>query len=110
MKDVPVIYMVRSWVNPEGGSRYTDWLESKHMAEVVAEPGVQWARKVALDETDEKGWRSYLLIYGFESEASLAAYFESPAREGFWSELQTMKDIHYSERFYGPVDFSLDKD
>jgi antibiotic biosynthesis monooxygenase (ABM) superfamily enzyme len=108
MNDVPVLYMVRSWTKPEGGRRYLDWLEDKHMAEVVDQPGVLWARKVALDQPDEQGWPCLLLIYGFASREDLQNYLESPARDGFWNELESFKDVHYSERFYGDVDFAVD--
>ena len=105
----PVLYMVRAWVSPNGGERYLRWLESKHMAEVIKEPGFLWARKCRLDQTDDKGWQGYLLIYGLASRAALDAYMKSPARERFWKELEPLNDVHYAERFYGAVDFELDK-
>lgn len=108
MKDIDLIYVVRSWYDPENGQPYLDWLENKHMREVLQEPGIEWARRVMLDQPDEKGWPSCLLIYGFENRDALAAYMESDAREGFWKELQTMKDIHYSDRFWGDVDVRLE--
>ncbi len=103
-----VLYVVRSWVDPDNGQPYMDWLESKHMAEVLAEPGVQWARKALLDQADENGWQSCLLLYGFENRAALDAYMKSDARNRFWRQLEAMKDIHYSDRFWGDVDFALD--
>lgn len=105
----PVMYMVRAWVSPEGGDRYLRWLETKHMAEVIKEPGFLWARKCRLEQTDDKGWQGYLLIYGLRSQAALDAYLKSPARERFWKELEPLNDVHYAERFYGTVDFELDK-
>ena len=66
--DAPVLYMVKVWVSPDGGSGYLRWLEHKHMAEVIAEPGFLWARKVHLDQVDDKGWEGYLLIYGLEGD------------------------------------------
>ena len=105
----PVLYMVRAWVSPTGGERYLRWLESKHMAEVIKEPGFLWARKCRLDQTDDKGWQGYLLIYGLASRAALDAYMKSPARERFWKELEPLNDVHHAERFHGAVDFELDK-
>jgi antibiotic biosynthesis monooxygenase (ABM) superfamily enzyme len=105
----PVLYMVRAWVSPHGGERYLRWLEDKHMAEVIKEPGFLWARKCRLEQTDDKGWQGYLLIYGLASRAALDAYLQSPARERFWKELEPLNDVHYAERFYGSVDFELDK-
>ena len=101
--------MVRAWVSPQGGDRYLRWLEAKHMAEVIKEPGFLWARKCRLDQTDDKGWQGYLLIYGLASRAALEAYLQSPARQRFWKELEPLNDVHYAERFYGSIDFELDK-
>lgn len=107
--DAPVFYMVRSWVSPDGGQDYITWLETKHMADILAQPGVMWARKVDLDQADEKHWGSVLLVYGFESRDALNAYLASPARKSFWVELEEFNDVHRSERFWGDVDFSLDR-
>jgi antibiotic biosynthesis monooxygenase (ABM) superfamily enzyme len=101
----PVLYMVRVWVAPDGGERYLRWLEEKHMAEVIREPGFLWASKYALEQTDDKGWRSYLLLYGLETRAALDAYLDSDSRKRFWEELKPLNDVHYAERFYGSLDF-----
>jgi len=105
--NTPVLYMVRAWVSPQGGERYLRWLEDKHMAEVIREPGFLWARKVALEQADEQGWQSYLLIYGLASRPALEAYLHSPARERFWKELEPFNAVHRAERFYGAVDFEI---
>jgi len=106
--DAPVLYMVKVWVSPDGGARYLRWLEEKHMAEVIREPGFLWARRCRLEQTDERGWAGYLLVYGLASRAALAAYLASPARARFWQELVPFDDVHRAERFYGAVDFALD--
>ena len=106
--DAPVLYMVRAWVSPDGGERFLRWLEDKHMVEVIAEPGFLWARKCRLEQTDDKGWEGYLLIYGLGSRGALEAYLASPAREGFWRELEALDDVHYAERFFGTVDFAIE--
>jgi antibiotic biosynthesis monooxygenase (ABM) superfamily enzyme len=106
--DAPVLYMVRAWVSPDGGERFLRWLEDKHMAEVIAEPGFLWARKCRLEQTDDEGWQGYLLIYGLGSRDALEAYLASPARAGFWRELESLKDVHYAERFFGTVDFAIE--
>jgi len=107
--NAPVLYMVRAWVSPNGGDHYLRWLEQQHMAEVIKEPGFLWARKCRLEQTDDKGWQGYLLIYGLVSRAALDAYLQSPARQRFWKELEPLNDVHYAERFYGSIDFELDK-
>src|SRR5207247_8725678 len=76
----PVLYMVKVWVSPDGGERYLRWLEEKHMAEVIREPGFLWAQRCRLEQRDEQGWLGYLLIYGLESRAALERYPGSPAR------------------------------
>ncbi len=106
--DAPVLYMVTAWVSPHGGERYLHWLETKHMAEVISEPGFLWARRVALEQKDGNGWNGYLLIYGLESRAALEAYLASPARETFWRELEPLNDVHRAERSYGTVDFAIE--
>jgi antibiotic biosynthesis monooxygenase (ABM) superfamily enzyme len=102
-----ILYMVRSWVDPEKGQPYLDWLETKHMVEVCAEPGFLWARKVELDQKDCSGWNGYLLLYGLADREALDAYLKSPARQRFWKELEAFEEIHYSERFYGKADFAV---
>jgi Domain of unknown function (DUF4286) len=102
-----ILYMVRSWVDPDLGQPYLDWLETKHMVEVCAEPGFLWARKVELDQKDSSGWRGFLLLYGLADRAALDAYFKSPTRDGFWKELEAFEAIHYSERFFGATDFAV---
>src|SRR5439155_497889 len=58
----PVLYMVKAWVSPDGGERYLRWLEEKHMAEVIREPGFLWAQRCRLEQRDEQGWLGYLLM------------------------------------------------
>lgn len=102
----PVLYFVQSWVRPDGGERYLRWLEDRHMAAVLREPGMLWARRVALEQTDAQGWQGWLLIYALASRDALEAYLHSPAREGFWRELEPLADVVRSDRFWGSVDFA----
>src|SRR5262245_4617540 len=106
--DAPVLYMVKAWVSPDGGERYLRCLETKHMAEVIRDPGCLWARRCKLEQADPLGWEGYLLIYGLESRAALEAYLHSPARERFWQELVPFDDVHRAERFFGTVDLALE--
>ncbi|MSO65298.1 MAG: hypothetical protein EXQ85_05795 [Alphaproteobacteria bacterium] len=107
MTAASVIYCVRSWVDPAHGQPYLDWLETKHMREVLMQPGVRWAKRVVLDQTDANGWRGYLLMYGLTDRTALDGYLSGDARLGFWRELEAFKDIHYSERFWGDVDLTI---
>ena len=106
--DAPVLYFVKAWVSPDGGERWLRWLEDKHMAEVLREPGFLWARRCRLEQADEKGWQGWLLIYGLESRDALERYLESPARKRFWRELEPFDAVHRAERFYGSVDLALE--
>ena len=69
--EAPVLYMVKAWAAPDGGERWLRWLEEKHMAEVIREPGFLWAKRCRLEQTDEHGWTGWLLVYGLESRAGL---------------------------------------
>ena len=109
MNDVPVFYMVRSWVSPDGGQAYLDWLERKHMADILSQPGVLWAPRINLDQADDRHWKSILLIYGFVSRDALNTYLASPSRQSYWEELEQYADVHTSERYWGDVDVALDK-
>ena len=105
----PVVYCVQSWFHPAKGGPYLKWLEEKHMAEVLAHPGIISARRTMLDQTDDNGWWCCLLMYEMENRSVLDSYLDSPAREVFWNELEGFGDIHYSERFWGETDLELYK-
>lgn len=107
MKTGDTLYMVKNCVDPANGQRFLDWMETKHMPDVLALPGVLWGRKVALEQKDDRGWDCHLLIYGYKSRAALDAYLESDARKGFWKELKEFDDVHSGERFFGTIDFSV---
>ena len=107
MKDAELIYVVKSWYDPNQGEPYIDWLENKHVREVLEEPGILWAKRVRLDQSDDNGWPCILLVYGFENRDALNTYMKSSSRLRFREELNEMRDIHYSERFWGDVDLKL---
>src|SRR5207248_2822722 len=104
----PVLYMVKAWVSPDGDERYLRWLEEKHMAEVIREPGFLWTQRCRLEQRDEQGLLVYLIFYGLESHEALERYLASPARERFWRELEPLGDVQRAERFYGTVDLRLE--
>ncbi len=98
-------YIVRYWVTPEAEARLLAWLDGGHTAEVVAQPGFLWARRVRLEETDSLGWRAFTTIYGLESKAALDAYFKNPIREKFAREGAAFADVMRSERSWGAQEF-----
>ena len=74
----------------------------------MAEPGVLWTRKVALEQSDADGWRGYLVVYGFASRGVLEAYLTSATRERIIAEGKSLfGDAHRIERWYGSVDFEV---
>ena len=46
--DAPYLYVVKFWFHPDGAATILHWLDSKHMAEVTAQPGFRWSRRVRL--------------------------------------------------------------
>ncbi|HEY5209714.1 MAG TPA: DUF4286 family protein [Stellaceae bacterium] len=100
-------YVVRFWIKPEGGQAVIDWLDSRHMAEVTAQPGFLWSRRCRLEQDAPDGWHAYLMIYGLESRAALERYFNSPARERFAEEGKPFAAVMRTERGWGTVESSI---
>jgi hypothetical protein len=100
--------VVRVWVAPEAEAALLRWLEGGHVAEVVGQPGFQWCRRLRLEPKD--GWNGYSMIYGIESRAAFDKYNSNQelmakfARERGPFEKQMRID-----RFFGEVDFAVDK-
>jgi len=44
--DAPFTYVVKFWVDPKGADAIMHWLDCKHTADVVAQPGFRWVRRV----------------------------------------------------------------
>ena len=63
MLDAAYYYIVRYWIAPAGEARVMAWLDGGHIAEVAAQPGFLWARRIRLEETDSLGWRAFANIY-----------------------------------------------
>ncbi len=101
MLDAGYFYIVRFWVAPEAEARLLAWLDGGHTAEVVAQPGFLWARRIRLEETDSLGWRAFASIYGLESKAALDAYFKNPVREKFAREQAPFAGVMRAERSWG---------
>ena len=89
--DAPYLYVVKFWVHPDGAATILHWLDEKHMAEVTAQPGFQWSRRVRLDEDADDGWHAYMMIYGLESRDALMRYFESDAPKQYASRAQAVR-------------------
>ncbi|HEY7609588.1 MAG TPA: hypothetical protein VIF14_10190 [Alphaproteobacteria bacterium] len=101
MLDAAYHYIVRYWVAPAAEARVLAWLDGGHTAEVAAQPGFLWARRIRLEEVDVLGWRAFTTVYGLESKAALDAYFKNPIREKFAREQAAFADVLRVERSWG---------
>ena len=105
--DAPFVYVVKFWVHPNGAAAILHWLDSKHSAEVVAQPGFCWLRRVKLDEKAADGWDAYMMIYGLESRDALMRYFESPAPQQYAQERKPFEHHLRTDRAWGEIDFRI---
>lgn len=97
--------MVRFWIEPQAEAQVLGWLDGGHAAEVLAQPGFLWCRRLRLPE---KG--AYAMIYGIESRASFEAYEANAAlKQKFARERAPFEKHMRIERFTGEVDLALDK-
>jgi hypothetical protein len=109
MQDTGFFYIVRWWVAPTAEARLLEWMKGGHIAEVVAQPGMRWARCIKLNEVDALGWPAYANVYGLDSGAALEAYFRLPIHEKFARERAAFADVLRTERASGPVVLSAAK-
>ena len=105
--DAPYLYVVKFWVHPDGAAAILRWLDDKHMAEVTAQPGFRWSRRVRLDQDAEDGWHAYMMIYGLESRDALMRYFESDAPKRYAQERKPFEHQLRTERGWGEIDFKI---
>ena len=83
--DAPFVYVVKFWVHPDGAAAIMHWLDSKHSAEVVAQPGFRWLRRIKLDEKAADGWDAYMMVYGLEVTRGVDALLREPGSEAICS-------------------------
>lgn len=94
-------YITRYWIAPAGEARVLGWLDGGHTAEVAAQPGFLAARRIRLESVDALGWRAFTTIYRTESQAAVASYLESAARERFAREQLAFAGVLRAERSWG---------
>ena len=98
--------VVRFWVAPQAEAHVLAWLEGGHVAEVLAQPGFRWCRRLKVEAKD--GWPGYAMIYGIESRAHFAAYNGNQALAAkFARQREPFAELLRIDRFHGEVDFSL---
>jgi hypothetical protein len=105
--DAPFLYLVRFWVDPKGLDQVMHWLESRHMAEVIAQDGFLWVQRLRLDQPSDDGWSAHMMIYGLASRTALQAYFDGPAPARFAAERKPFEQYLRMDRAWGAVDFRL---
>jgi antibiotic biosynthesis monooxygenase (ABM) superfamily enzyme len=103
MIEADVLYVVRFWVEGEATERILNWLRSKHLAEVLAEPGFLSAELCDLQERDDAGWKAYFILYRLSSVETFKAYMKSDAKNRFNREQAEYADILRAERLVGFV-------
>ena len=105
--DAPYLYVVKFWVHPDGAAPILHWLDATHMADVTAQPGFRWSRRVRLDQDADDGWHAYMMIYGLDSRDALLRYFESDAPKRYAAERKPFEHQLRTERAWGAVDFRV---
>jgi hypothetical protein len=102
------MYVSRFWVDPKGVEEVFAWLDGGHVAEVVAQPGFRFAKRLKLEQKSEDGWDAYMMLYGLESREALDAYFSDKAlSERFARERAPLERYLRLERYWGTVEIDL---
>ena len=106
--DAPVMYVVRFWVSPAGHQQVFDWLDGGHCAEVIAQPGFLFFKRIKLEQKSDDGWDSYVMLYGLESRQALDDYFSNTALHAKFV-AQRAPFIHHlrMDRAWGSVELSM---
>ena len=105
--DAPYLYIVKVWIHPDSRTTVMDWLDNRHMAEVVAQPGFLFVWRVKLEQHAADGWSAHMMIYGLESQAALRRYFDGPAPAKFAQERKAFEHHLRMERDFGAIDARL---
>jgi len=108
--NAPAIYLVRFWLKPGSEKKVFDWLDSRHLKDVVDQPGFLWARRYRLTQPNAEGWPAYAMVYGVESLAALERYFASPATQRFAQERASLglEGLFKLDRNWGALDAGVD--
>ena len=106
--DAPVMYVVRFWVAPAGQQQVFAWLDGGHCAEVVAQPGFRFVKRVKLVQQSDDGWDSYFMMYGLDSMQALEDYFgNKEVADRFTREREPFIKHMRMERSWGTVESTI---
>ena len=95
--------VVRFWVAPEAEARLIGWLDGGHMAEVAAQPGFLWGKRIQT-ETNSEGWNGYSMIYAIESKKAFERYEKNTSLKAKFAKQRAPFEKHMKiDRFCGEV-------
>jgi len=98
MKQAKFFLVVRFSIAPQAEKQVLDWLDGGHMAEVAAQPGFLWGKRIFLEKN------SYLMVYGIESRSAFERYEKNTAlKEKFARERAPFEEHMTIERMAGEV-------
>ena len=103
MKEARFYLVVRFRVEPQAVARVLGWLDGGHVAEVIAQPGFLWCRRLRL------GAHEFAMLYGIESRAAFDAYEANHALKAKFARERAPFEAHMTiERFTAEVDKTYD--
>jgi quinol monooxygenase YgiN len=101
MKDARFFLVVRFSIEPQAVAEVLRWLDGGHVAEVLAQEGFLWCRRIRLQGG------GYMMVYGIESRAAFEAYEANTALKAKFARERAPFEKHMRmERFAGEVDTS----
>ncbi|HBY97221.1 MAG TPA: hypothetical protein DEP84_25300 [Chloroflexi bacterium] len=75
-----VLYTVRATVAPEIEADWVEWMQTRHIPDVLKEPGFLRAWLLRVTSPTREEWAEFVMVYQLENQAALDAYMASPAR------------------------------
>jgi len=104
----PFLYYVMLDVHPKKGQPFLKWLSDKLILNVLEHPGFLWARRVALEESAEDGWKKLILVYAVNNREDYLAYKNSDLFGRVKEDLKQFEGQYRVQRFFGQVDVFFD--
>ena len=99
MKDARYFLMVKFTVETPHEPEVLRWLDGGHAAEVAAQPGFLWCKRLKLDQG------GFVMLYGIESRAAFDAYESNKALKAkFAKERAPFEKYMRIERLCGEVE------